>query len=419
MTPASARIVLVASLDSKAEEAAFLRDRLTADGFAVAVVDFGILGTPGFAPEVDAETLASLGGANLAALRARADRGAAIDVMMKGAARYISDAHRSGEVAGVISIGGSGGAAVGTAAMRALPFGLPKMMVSTIASGDTRPYVGIKDIVMVNSVVDFAGINAISEPVLRNAAGAMAGMVRSAAAWRRDGPIAKGGPLIAATMFGVTTPAIEHARLALAESGARLIPFHATGMGGQTMESLIADGFFDAVLDLTTTEWADEVVGGSLSAGPARLEAAAKAGIPQVIAPGALDMVNFVGAGGLPRRFEGRLVHRHDDNVVLMRTSPAENAEIGRRIAEKLNAAVGEVVVMFPLRGVSALDRTGGAFFDPDADRALLDALAENLAPRVRLERLDAHVNDKAFADACVSRLLSLMDTQKKDTEYA
>jgi uncharacterized protein (UPF0261 family) len=254
-------------------------------------------------------------------------------------------------------------------------------------------------------VVDFAGLNPISEPVLRNAAAAVAAMARAASAPQQ----AVTQRLVAATQFGVTTPAIEHAHRLLAEAGFTIVPFHATGTGGQTMESLIADGYFEAVLDLTTTEWADEVVGGDLSAGPDRLGAAGRAGIPQVVVPGALDMVNFFGAAGVPQKFRDRQIHHHNANVALMRTTPAENTEIGRRIAEKLNAATGPVAVLFPLRGVSALDVDGGPFANPAATTALLESLRSHLGPQVRFEALDLHINDPAFAAAAVAALLDLV----------
>ena len=401
-------VALIVSLDTKADEARYLRDQIIAAGVGVRVVDFGT-GAPGFAADVPASEIARLGGGSLQQLASSRDRAAAIDTMMRGAAAWAAGAHARGELAGIISVGGSGGTAVGTAAMRALPFGVPKVMVSTVASSDVKSYVGTKDITMINSVVDFAGLNPISEPVLRNAAAAVAAMARVQAAPSQL-PAQR---LIAATQFGVTTPAVEHAHALLAQAGYTLVPFHATGIGGQTMESLIADGMFEAVLDLTTTEWADEVAGGNLSAGPDRLGAAARAGIPQVIAPGALDMANFFGVP-VPERHAGRLIHHHNANVALMRTTAAENAEIGRRIAGQLNLATGPVVVLFPLRGVSALDAEGQPFFDPRANQALLDSLREHLLPQVRLVALDLHINDAAFAETAVAELLILIEQQKK-----
>jgi uncharacterized protein (UPF0261 family) len=398
---------LIASLDTKAAEAAFLRDEIVARGVGVTVADFGT-GPPAFLPDVSATELARLGGGSLHSLASARDRNAAMDVMVRGAASWAAAAQAKGEIAGIISVGGSGGTAVGTAAMRALPFGAPKLMVSTVASADVRPYVGTKDITMMHSVVDFAGLNPISEPVLRNAAAAIAAMAQAS---ERPSTL-KAQRLVAATQFGVTTPAVEQAAALLAKAGFTLVPFHATGIGGLTMESLIADGLFEAVLDLTTTEWADEVAGGNLTAGPDRLGAAARAGVAQVVVPGALDMANFFGVP-VPERFKDRLVHRHNANVALMRTSPSENAEIGRRIAEKLNASVGPVVVLFPGRGLSALDAEGQPFFDPAADAALLEALRETLDSRVRLDVLDLHINDPAFAEIAVGTLLSLLGQQR------
>ncbi|WP_439600382.1 Tm-1-like ATP-binding domain-containing protein [Devosia sp.] len=401
-------IALIVSLDTKAEEARYLSDEIRAAGFDVQVVDFGT-GPPGFLADVAASEIAALGGVPLSELAAERDRARLIDTMMRGAAAWAARAHADGALAGVISVGGSGGTAVGTAAMRALPFGVPKVMVSTVAASDVKSYVGTRDITMMNSVVDFAGLNPISEPVLRNAAAAVAAMARAQSVPRQR-PAQR---LIAATQFGVTTPAVEQAHALLAKAGYTLVPFHATGIGGQTMEALIADGLFEAVLDLTTTEWADEIAGGNLSAGPDRLGAAARAGIPQVIAPGALDMANFFGVP-VPERHAGRLIHQHNANVALMRTTPAENAEIGRRIADQLNRATGPVVVLFPLRGVSALDAEGQPFFDPAADQALLAALRQHLLPQVRLVPLDLHINDAAFAEAAVAELLSLLEQHKK-----
>lgn len=401
-------IAVIVSLDTKADEARYLREQLIAAGIDVRVVDFGT-GTPGLPADVAAGEIAALGGGSLEQLASGRDRAQAIATMMRGAAAWAAKAYAEGELAGIISVGGSGGTAVGTAAMRALPFGVPKVMVSTVAASDVKSYVGTKDVTMINSVVDFAGLNPISEPVLRNAAAAVAAMAKAQTV---PGQL-PAQRLIAATQFGVTTPAVEQAHALLAAAGYTLVPFHATGIGGQTMESLIGDGLFEAVLDLTTTEWADEVAGGNLSAGPDRLGAAARAGIPQVVAPGALDMANFFGVP-VPERHAGRLIHQHNANVALMRTTVAENAEIGRRIAGQLNRATAPVVVLFPLRGVSALDAEGQPFFDPAADQALLDALRRHLSPNVRLVTLDLHINDAAFAQAAVAELLSLIEQHKK-----
>ena len=412
----AASALIVASLDSKAAEAVFIRDRLAAEGIATTLLDFGVGGEPPLPPDIAAAEVARRGGAELGALRAAGDRAAAIDAMARGAAAIAAELHARGELGGIISMGGSGGTTVGTAAMRPLPLGVPKVMVSTVASGDTRPFVDISDILMLNSVADFAGLNPISETVLGNAAAALAGMIRARRTYTVD---RAGSRLIAATMFGVTTAAVEQCRALLAEAGYTLVPFHATGIGGRTMEQLIGDGYFAGVLDLTTTEWADEVVGGTLSAGPHRLEAAARTGTPQVVTPGALDMVNFWGSGGIPAQFAHRLIHKHSQNSYLMRTTPDENREIGRRIAEKLNAATGPTLLLFPSRGVSALDAEGQPFHDPAADGALLEALQQHLRPPARLEIVDAHINDPQFAGRAVAALLSSLPSPNTEAPHA
>ncbi len=415
----SASAILIASLDTKGEEAGFLRERLEAEGLQVLTIDFGMTTMPPSPARIGAEAVARRGGAELDALRAGA-RNAALAAMTAGVVAVIADLHAEGRVDGVIGFGGSGGTAVASAAMRALPFGIPKVMLSTVASSDVRGYVDIHDITMMHSVADFGGLNPITEAVLVNAAGALAGMIRARAGSR---PRAA-RPLVAVSMFGVTTPAVTKATRLLADAGYEAVPFHATGVGGRTMESLIEAGFFTAVLDLTTTEWADEVAGGSLSAGPDRLGAAARAGVPQVVAPGALDMVNFFGpdysaAKPLPAALAGRKLHRHNDLVVLMRTTPAENREIGRRIAGKLNAAIGPVAVLWPSGGVSALDEPSQPFFDPEADAALLDALRAHVDGRIRITVVDAHINDDAFAAAAVSQLLALLSPPDPVDQHA
>jgi uncharacterized protein (UPF0261 family) len=297
--------------------------------------------------------------------------------------------------------------------MRALPFGVPKLMVSTLASGQVKPYVGVRDILMMYSVVDLSGLNRISRTVLTNAARAMIGMVQSAAGPSSDRrtPTAD-GPLITATMFGVTTPCVEAARAILERSGYEVLVFHATGTGGLTMESFIHDGLISGVLDLTTTELADELVGGVLTAGRDRLTAAGLRGVPQVISLGALDMVNFGPPETVPEKFQGRRFYRHNPTVTLMRTTPDENDRLGKEIAEKASAAKGPTAVLVPLRGVSAIDREGQPFWWPEADQALFQSLRQWLAPQVERIELDLHINDPAFAEAAAQTLLRLMAKQ-------
>jgi uncharacterized protein (UPF0261 family) len=301
-------------------------------------------------------------------------------------------------------MGGSAGTVIATAAMRELPVGLPKVMVSTLASGDTAPYVGTTDIVMFPSVVDVAGVNRISARIYANAVGAVLGMVNTAV------PDIEEKPLIAATMFGNTTELVTQCQAILAERGYETLVFHATGTGGRTMESLIEAGYFVGLLDLTTTEWADELVGGVLSAGPERMDGAAKSGLPQVIAPGCLDMANFWAPETMPEKFNGRKVYKWNPNVTLMRTTPEENAELGRILAEKANASPAPVAFFLPGKGVSILDSPGGEFWWPEANEALFEAIKEHVREDIAVVELDCNINDAAFAEAVTAQLLTFLE---------
>jgi len=399
-----ASVLLFATLDTKGPEADFIRTLLIGCGVPVTLIDVGAIGPPTVTPDVPRARIFELAGDSIEAIVQRADRGEAVTRAAEGAARLARVRHAEGEVAGVLAIGGSAGTTIGTAAMRALPIGVPKVMLSTLASGTVRQFVGDKDIVMLNSVVDILGINRISRQILSQAARVMAGLVKFPA------PAATGAdkPLVAATMFGVTTPCVERARRTLEAAGYEVLVFHATGNGGQAMESLVADGLIAGVLDITTTELADEHVGGFLSAGPDRLRAAGRAGVPQVVSTGALDMVNFYGPESVPAIFKDRTFYRHNANVTLMRTTKEENACIGEEIARKLSDAKGPVSVLLPGRGVSAIDRTGQPFDDPAARRTLHDAIRSGLRG-IDVKELDLHINDAAFADTAANTLISLM----------
>ncbi len=399
-----APIALVGTLDTKGEEILFLKERLCAFGAEVLVIDVGVLGDPRFQADVSREEIAASGGTTLEILKQDRDRGRAIAAMETGCAAWFR-ANRN-RVAGVLAIGGSAGTTVAAAGMRELPIGVPKLMVSTLASGNTRPYVGTQDIAMLYPVADFTGLNRLTRRILSNAAGAIAGMCNQGA---ENSEAEDHRPVIGATMFGVTTPCVNHARELLEANGFEVLVFHATGSGGQAMEQLIRDGFFRGVIDLTTTELADELVGGVLSAGPHRLEAAGEAGIPQVISVGALDMVNFGPRDSVPPQFRDRRFNLHNPTVTLMRTTAQENARLGELIAEKANAARGPVVIALPLRGVSAIDAAGQPFYDPEADRALFDAI-RRLA-EVRVIELDLHINDPEFAACAVSEMLKMLST--------
>jgi uncharacterized protein (UPF0261 family) len=397
-------VFLFATLDTKGREADFVRDLLRSWGVAVTLIDVGALGIPAVTADVPRERIFELAGTKLEAVQKKADRGEAVTKAAAGAARLAREAHGRGEVSGVLGLGGSAGTTIATAAMRALPLGLPKVMVSTLASGTVRQFVGDKDIFMLNAVVDILGINRISREVLSQAARAMAGLVT----FPRPQAQADDKPLVAATMFGVTTACVERARETLERAGCEVLVFHATGNGGQAMESLIREGVIAGVLDITTTELADEHVGGFLSAGPDRLTAAGEMGVPQVVSTGAVDMANFYAPESVPARFKDRLFYRHNDNVTLMRTTPEENARIGGTIAEKLSRAKGPVAVLLPRRGVSAIDREGQPFDDPVARRALHDAIRAG-ARGFEVTELDRHINDSEFAQAAAAKLLELM----------
>jgi uncharacterized protein (UPF0261 family) len=398
-----ATVVLVGTLDTKGVEYAFLRERLLERGVEVVVVDAGVHAPVGLAADVSRAEVARAAGADTAVLAAGGDRGAAVTAMGAGAEAVIRDLHAAGRLDGILALGGSGGSSIAARAMRALPVGVPKLLVSTVASGDTRPYVGAVDVTMMYSVVDIAGVNRVSARIMANAAGAIAGMVGATV------PALDDKPLVGATMFGVTTPCVTTARARLEELGYEVLVFHATGAGGQSMEALARGGFLAGVLDATTTEPADELVGGVLSAGPDRLEAAGAVRLPQVVSLGALDMVNFGPRETVPPEFEERNLYVHNPTVTLMRTTAEECGELGRTIGRKLSAARGATAVFVPLGGVSMIDVPGQPFHDPVADAALVAGLKETLNPRVELHERSEDINDPAFATAMADRLHELI----------
>jgi len=400
------KVVVLGTLDTKGKEFKFIKDIIESTGLKTIVIDAGVKGKPYFEPDITRNEVARAGGSNIEELITRDDRGEAIDTMMRGASKIVSELYEKGEVAGIISLGGTAGTTIGCAAMRALPVGIPKVMVSTVASGDTRPYVDVKDIMMMYSVVDISGINSISRRILSNAGFAVAGMVKGEVS-----PAKEEKPLIGATMFGVTTPCVTKAREYLEERGYEVLVFHATGTGGRAMESLVEAGFIKGVLDITTTEWCDELVGGILSAGPNRLEAAGKAGIPQVVSTGALDMVNFGPMETVPERFKGRKLYKHNPSVTLMRTTKEENTQLGKIIAKKLNAAKGPTALFLPLKGVSLYDVKGKPFYDPQADAALFEAIRKNIdRNKVELIEMDTDINDERFALAMARKLVEMLE---------
>jgi uncharacterized protein (UPF0261 family) len=398
-------IAILGTMDTKGVEHGYVADLIKQRGHNVLVIDVGTAGEPRLKPDITSVEVATAAGVDFTGLAAKQDRGESVTVMSRGAPVVLAKLAAEKRIDGVISLGGGGGTAIATAAMRALPVGFPKLMVSTLASGNTAPYVGVKDIVMFPSVVDVAGLNRISRQLLARAAGAICGMVET------QPPAATDKPIIVASQFGNTTPCIEHAKKILEAAGYEVIVFAATGTGGRTMESLIETGLVAGVLDLTTTEWADELVGGVLTAGPTRLEAAARKGVPAVVSTGCLDMVNFGPRETVPAKFAARKFYQHNPQVTLMRTTPDECAKLGRILAEKLNRSTGPIRVLLPLRGGSMISAPSGPFHDPVADAALYAALKSNLRKDIAVQELDAAINDPEFAAACAQALLRQLKT--------
>lgn len=395
-----ARIVLLGTLDTKGSEYSFVADLLRDRGCEVTLVHAGVYDAVGVRPDIDNVAVAQRAGADVAALAAAGDRGAAVATMAAGATALVADLHAAGELDGILALGGTGGTALATAAMRELPVGVPKLMVSTVASGETRQYVGAVDLTMMYSVVDIAGINKISRRILTNAAGAIAGMVQAGeTASAATGPDTD-RPFIGATMFGVTTPCVQAARAHLEGLGYEVLVFHATGTGGDSMEALARSGVLAGVLDITTTELADELVGGVFAAGPGRLTNAGRSAVPQVVSVGALDMVNFGPPETVPPAFADRTFYRHNPSVTLMRTTVEENRELGRRLAQRLteSATTAPVSIQLPLRGVSLIDTPGQPFHDPAADAALFEAIRTHAGPNVRVIETNTDINDPGFA---------------------
>jgi uncharacterized protein (UPF0261 family) len=396
-------ILIIGTFDTKAEELNFVRDQILARGQKARTLDAGVLQPSSETVDISNEKVAAAGGRPLHELVSRRDRGEAVAVMAQGAAKITRDLFDKGEISGVISLGGGSGTVIGTSAMRTLPVGFPKVMVSSMASGNIRPYVGTSDITMMYSVVDISGLNRISRRILSNAAMAICGMAEER---EEKGPAER--PLIAATMFGVTTPCVTEAKRILEEKGYEVLVFHANGPGGMAMEQLIGEGQVQAVLDISTTELPDELCGGKCSAGPHRLEKAGDMGIPQVVVPGAMDMVNYF-PDAIPTQFRNRLFYVHNPATTLMRTNEEENRQLAEIMARKLSRAKGPVVVYIPLRGFSAIDSPGQPFFFPEANRAFIEALKMNLPSRIPVIEKDLHINDASFARETTQALLEFL----------
>ncbi len=397
-------VVIVGALDTKGKEFKFVKDLIEKEGLNTLVVDFGVMGKPDFPPDILREDVAHKGGGDLSAFANGQHKDAAMKVMAAGLKAVVSQLYTDGKLDGIIGMGGSGGTSIATTAMRELPVGVPKVMVSTMGGGDVSAFAGSKDIIFIPSIVDVAGINSISQAIYVNGAGAIAGMVKM------EKPMSTAGkPLIAASMFGNTTKCVDSARGILETAGYEVLVFHATGIGGKTMESLISDGYVMASLDITTTELADEVCGGVFSAGPERCMAAARKGIPAIIVPGCVDMANFGGIETVPEKYKGRNLYEWNPNVTLLRTNVEENKKMGEMIAAAANLSIGPVVIILPLKGVSMLDSEGERFWDPEADLACYDAIRQNLRPGIEVIESNSNINDPEFADLCANTLLKLL----------
>ncbi|HEY0240167.1 MAG TPA: Tm-1-like ATP-binding domain-containing protein [Friedmanniella sp.] len=411
MTPAAAAaarpvVVLVGALDTKGAEYGFVRDRLAVDGVDALLIDVGVLGEATLRADVDRAAVAVGAGTTVAALADGGDRGAAMTVMARSATRLVAELVRSGAAAGVMVLGGSNAGYVMSHLASALPIGVPKVLVSTITAGDTRPYVGTSDLTMIYPVVDIAGLNSVSRLVLARAADACAGMVTAP-------PVPSPGSdrdAVGCTMFGVTTACVMAVHDTLVADGREAHVFHANGTGGRTFEAMIASGLFAAVADLTTTELADELTGGVCSAGPDRLTAAAAHGVPQVVSVGAMDMANFGAAATVPARYADRQLYAYHPAVTLMRTTRSENEALGRELAAKVSRSTAYAEVHVPARGFSQLSVAGGPFHDPAADRVLIEAVREHLDPRIPLHVHDTDINDPDFASEITRALNRALD---------
>ena len=396
-------VVTPGAFDTKGADYEFLVQSVRSHGVNAITIDFGVLGDPPFIPDVTNAEVARAGGVELSILRQSKDKTLAMRVMAAGLSRILSRLHEEGRLDGVCGMGGSGGTTILSAGVRGLPIGIPKLLISTVAAGDVSAYVGTADVTLMHSVVDVAGLNRISREIYTNAAAAIAGMVQAIR------PESAGDrPLVAASMFGNTTECIDRARVSLDGAGWEVLVFHATGSGGKTMRRLADEGLLAGLLDLTTTELADEVCGGVFSAGPERVQMGASSPIPMVLAPGCVDMCNFGPRESVPSKYSSRLLYEWNANVTLMRTSVEENRRIGGLIAETANRCAGTAVVLLPLRGVSMLDSHGQPFWDVEADHACFDAIRSRLNQGISVIEVDSNINDPIFADRATQVFLEL-----------
>ena len=398
-------ILVLGCFDTKGEVFNFLRESILQRGESVIMLNTGVMGiTSDFHVDFEADVVSLEGGVNIADLRRQRDRGHAMEVMGNGAASIVNKLVEAGKIKGAIGMGGGGGTYIALAAMQQIPFGIPKICLSTLAAKDLSRQVGNKDITLMPSVVDVAGLNNVIRKLVQQAAAAICAMadVDSQSIQNRKGSIA-------ISMFGNTTPCVDRCTKLLEEQGYEVLAFHATGVGGITMEALIREGLFDAVLDITTTELADELCGGICSAGAERLSAATEMGIPQLLVPGCLDMVNFAHPDTIPEQYNGREFYSWAPDVTLMRTDKAENEQLGKRLTYNINRSAAPAGIVLPLNGISQIDSTGDVFFRPETDQVLFQSIRHHAGDNVKVIEADLHINDTAFADLLVDTLLEMI----------
>jgi uncharacterized protein (UPF0261 family) len=402
-------VAVLGAFDTKGAEFGFLTQCIRTRGHRTLLIDISILGESKLSPDIHSEQVAAAGGKSLSVLREQKERGPAMHIMAFGASVIVASLHNAGKIDAIIGMGGSGGASVFAAAVCDLPVGFPKVLVSTMASGDTRAIVGSKDLILAPSVVDIAGLNHITRRIIANAANAICGMVEGS--FEETGP---SQPIVVISMLGNTTPAVDAARAMLEAAGYEIVVFHAVGSGGQAMENFIASGLVSGVLDLTTTELASELTGSPYSAGPDRLMAAGRLDIPQVISTGGLDFSIFGRLDTLPEKYSSRHLYAWNPQTTLMRTTIEENIQLGEVLAHRVNAAQGPVVVLLPLGGFSQLDMPNQPFWMPEADQALVSNLLANLRTEVEIIELNTDINDPRCAEAAAQALLGLLKIENQ-----
>jgi uncharacterized protein (UPF0261 family) len=403
MPDASKTVVVMGTMDTKGPELAYLAQRVTSAGCRAVLMDVGAHAESDTAAGISAAQVAAVMDEDIEAIRAL-PRGEAVEKMVAAASVYLQNMVQNGEAHGVIGVGGSGGTTICAAAMRALPYGVPKFMVSTLASGNTRWHVDIADIVMIPSLLDIGGLNPMLEMVLNNAAQGIVGMVKGHQAYK-----ASGKKVISMTMYGTTTPGVSRARQVVEDAGFETWVFHATGVGGRTMEKLMSMGRIDAVMDMTLAEVGAHLVGGLHDAGPHRLQMAGQLGLPQVIVPGAADTIVLPPRDQVPEKFKNRILNFHNPTMTTMRTTPEDNAAIAEFIAARLNQAKGPVVVMLPLGGLSSIDRPEKIFYDPKANGALFDTLKRRLSTHIEIIEDEHHLDDPEFAIRVGEKMVNLL----------